>query len=265
MSYPPQPAPGYPASAQSFQPGSRAPQPAGYAQPGYAQPGYAQPGYAQPGYAQPGYAQPGYAQPGYAQPGHPQPGHSQPGYAQPGYPAAQPGYPAPVSGHPGAQPGFPPPPAPVYPSQAPAGYAGAAGEPACRLCGCVPAAQVTFRQHRGMLVIMQFIHSKGPFCRDCGLAVFRTMTAKTLIQGWWGYASSVITPVTVLINAFRRGKVASLPAPRPPQDGRPYRRPLDPGPALFARPSALIGALLPGLALLLIIGLVVVSAVSSSS
>ena len=219
MSYPPQPAPGYPASAQPYAPGYRAPQP-GYAQPGYAQPGY----------------------------------------AQPGYPA-----PAPAPGYPAAQPGYPPAPAPVYPSQAPAGYPGAAGELACRHCGCVPAAEVTFRQHRGMLVIMQFIHSKGPFCRDCGLAVFRTMTAKTLIQGWWGYASSVITPITVLINAVRRGKVASLPAPRPPQDGRPYRRPLDPGPALFARPSALIGALLPGIVLLLIVVLIVVAAASSPS
>jgi hypothetical protein len=35
--------------------------------------------------------------------------------------------------------------------------------------------------------------------------VFRSTTAKTLVQGWYGHASSIITPVTVLINLARRG------------------------------------------------------------
>src|SRR3954466_12019103 len=65
---------------------------------------------------------------------------------------------------------------------------------ACRCCGSVPAVPVRFRGHRGMVVVMQFLRTDGPFCRDCGLAVFRRMTSHTLVQGWYGYASVVITP-----------------------------------------------------------------------
>ncbi len=178
--------------------------------------------------------------------------------------------PAPSASRPAPAPGFP---APGYPVPAQSGnVAYPAGPPAypgstqlsCRLCGCVPAVDVTFRQHRGMIVLMQFMRSEGPFCRDCGLAVFRETTAKTLIQGWWGFASTVITPVTVLINAARRGKVANLEQPRPPAGGRPYRRPVDPSPALFARPSAIIGVCIPALVVVAIFAIIVVGALGSS-
>jgi hypothetical protein len=125
--------------------------------------------------------------------------------------------------------------------------------PQCRFCGCVPAAETTFRGHRGMILVMSFLHTKGPFCRDCGLAVFRDMTAKTLIGGWWGYISFIATPVTVLINLTRHGKVASLAPPMPPPDGGPHRRPADPGPPLMARPIAIIGALIPLLLIVLVV------------
>lgn len=129
---------------------------------------------------------------------------------------------------------------------------GAPMDPQCRFCGCVPAVDTTFRGHRGMIIVMSFLHLKGPFCRDCGLSVFRDMTAKTLIGGWWGYISFIATPVTVLINLTRHGKVAGLPAPMPPPDGRPHGRPADPGPPLMARPIAIIGALVPLLLVLLV-------------
>ncbi|MBD2900225.1 hypothetical protein amrb99_92260 [Actinomadura sp. RB99] len=123
----------------------------------------------------------------------------------------------------------------------------------CRFCGCVPAADTTFRGHRGMILIMSFLHTKGPFCRDCGLAVFRDMTAKTLIGGWWGYVSFAATPITVLINLTRHGKVASLAPPMPPPDGSPHRQPADPGPPLMSRPIAIIGALVPVLLVVLLL------------
>ncbi|QKW32616.1 hypothetical protein HUT06_24155 [Actinomadura sp. NAK00032] len=100
---------------------------------------------------------------------------------------------------------------------------------------------------------MSFLHVKGPFCRDCGLSVFRDMTAKTLIGGWWGYISFIATPVTVLINLARHGKVAGLAAPTPPPDGRPHGRPADPGPPLMTRPIAIIGALVPLLLAVLVV------------
>jgi hypothetical protein len=75
------------------------------------------------------------------------------------------------------------------------------------------------------------------------------------VQGWWGYASFVITPITVLINLVRRGKVAALPAPQ----ASPYwqcRQPADPGPPLLARPAAIIGLAIPVVLLILFIVLI---------
>lgn len=112
----------------------------------------------------------------------------------------------------------------------------------CRFCGCTPAADVTFRGHRGMIILMSFLHMKGPFCRDCGLATFRRMTANTLLVGWWGWASVFITPITVLINLVRRGKVANLAAPqRVPGIVPQIPAPLNPGKPVLARPQALAG------------------------
>lgn len=136
----------------------------------------------------------------------------------------------------GPQPGMQAPPMPQAMPQP--------GALQCRICGCMPAAKVKFRGHQGILIVMRFLHMEGPFCHDCGMHTYRRMTADTLIQGWWGYASSIITPITVLVNLTRRGKVANLPAPVPPPDGR-HGQPLDPGKPLYARPQAWIGPLLP--------------------
>lgn len=168
-----------------------------------------------------------------------------------------------------------PAPAPQWPQQQPAPYGGyqqqqhgyqqpgyqqhgyqqqhAAYGVQCRFCGCVPAAETTFRGHRGMIIMMSFLHMKGPFCRDCGLSVFRDMTAKTLIGGWWGYLSFAITPFTVLINLARRGKVANLAPPMPPPDGSEHGTPADPGPPLMTRPIAIIGAGVPLFLLFLLV------------
>jgi hypothetical protein len=129
-----------------------------------------------------------------------------------------------------------------YPSPA-AQYAGVP-QVRCRFCGCVPAVQTKFRGHQGFVILMRFLSLEGPFCRDCGLATFRNMTAKTLWQGWYGYFSLFVTPVTVLINVVRRDKVASLPAPQPAPDGS-GRAPMDPGKPLLARPGAIIGLCIP--------------------
>ncbi|WP_067508498.1 hypothetical protein [Actinoplanes sp. TFC3] len=126
---------------------------------------------------------------------------------------------------------------------------------ACRMCGSVPAAPATFRGHRGFIVVMQFLSAEGPFCRDCGLATFRSMTSRTLVQGWYGYASFIITPITVLINLFRRGKVAHLAPPQPNPYG-PSRPPMDPGARLLMRPMTIIGLAVPfALVILLIVAI----------
>jgi hypothetical protein len=129
------------------------------------------------------------------------------------------------------------------------------GRSECRLCGSAPAAPGRLRSHQGIILLMRFRHLDGPFCRDCGLAVFRDMTARTLMQGWWGIASFFITIGTVVKNAFLGRRFASLGAPRrDPAVLASYDRPLDPGKPLLRRAAAL-GLLVP----LVVLGIVVVS------
>jgi hypothetical protein len=123
----------------------------------------------------------------------------------------------------------------------------------CCLCGSAPAAPGRLRAHQGLILLMRFRHFDGPFCRDCGLAVFRDMTARTLLQGWWGLLSFFITIGIVVKNAVLRGRFASLGAPRRDLAVQaPNGRPLDPGKPLLQRPAAL-GLLIP----LLLLGLAV--------
>ena len=111
----------------------------------------------------------------------------------------------------------------------------------CQICGCTPAQFTTFRQHTGLIVLMIFRRRSGMFCRDCGLETYRSMTAATLIQGWWGIFSFFITPVVLLINLANRRDVAALPAPQQVPGGR---RPVEPGPSLCSRPAAIVGVLI---------------------
>jgi hypothetical protein len=168
---------------------------------------------------------------------------------QPAYPTyPPPAYPAPHgAGFPNfaGQPGAPALPMPgAAPGQLPTGAAAQLPMVSCRFCGSVPAVATTFRGHQGMIVLMRFLRMEGPFCRDCGLGTFRHMTSRTLVQGWYGYGSFIITPITVLINLFKRAKVANLPAPQPNPYG-PSRQPMNPGPRLLARPMTWLGLCVP--------------------
>lgn len=213
-----------------------------------------------------------------AAPAYPPPPAQQPpsGYV-PGHPAAQPAYPG-QQAHP-AQAPYPPhapypgqaaypgqegyPAQPVYPGQTyptdqPGGWAQAASatpQLRCRFCDSGPAVKTTFRGHQGMVVIMRFLSEPGPYCRDCGLATFREMTSRTLVQGWWGYISFLATPLTVLWNLIVSRKVRNLPAPVPTH---PQLRPMDPGPRLLMRPMTIVGLAIP-FALFILLMLVAVT------
>jgi hypothetical protein len=116
----------------------------------------------------------------------------------------------------------------------------------CTICGSYPAVPATVRGHQGFLVMMKFLKRRGTFCRNCGIAIHREMTTKTLWQGWWGIASFIITPVTVLLNLSPRGKFNKLPAPT-----GGVRPPLDPGKPIFGRAGA-FGVLVPLIAVAVI-------------
>ncbi|NMO55664.1 hypothetical protein HH310_31335 [Actinoplanes sp. TBRC 11911] len=117
----------------------------------------------------------------------------------------------------------------------------------CRICYRAPAANVSFHGHEGLVVLMRFSRIDGPFCRDCGLAVYRDVSARTLLRGWWGIASLFITAGTLVLNTVRRTRVALLPeSSRPAND-----RTLNPGKPLLDRAAA-FGLLVPALLIIYI-------------
>jgi hypothetical protein len=122
------------------------------------------------------------------------------------------------------------------------------GQLQCRFCGGVPAVEATVRGHQGFIVLMRFLKLQGPFCKTCGVAATRDMTAKSMWQGWWGIGSSIINPVTMLTNLGTYSKFKNLPEPIPGAPGRP----MDPGKPLFKRP-AVLGLLLPFVLIVLIV------------
>ncbi|MFF7975317.1 hypothetical protein [Streptomyces sp. NPDC007905] len=111
-----------------------------------------------------------------------------------------------------------------------------------------------------MLVIMRFLRRQGAFCRTCALAIFRDMQADTMVLGWWGPLSVLITPFTLLANLSALSGIKRIPAPvtagwRPPMDpGKPvFRRPAG---VLALIPLAALGLLVLAVPVLFLIGLV---------
>ncbi|GAB2626741.1 hypothetical protein GCM10027168_68080 [Streptomyces capparidis] len=127
----------------------------------------------------------------------------------------------------------------------------------CLVCGGAPAIHDTVRGHQGLIVLMRFLRAEGAFCRTCGIATYRDMTARTLLAGWWGPLSCLITPVTVLLNLAPRARFGALP---PPTGG--WRPPLDPGKPLPARGPALLFLVTAALAVAAVLGLLVVGITS---
>ncbi|MER6123624.1 hypothetical protein ABT173_13355 [Streptomyces sp. NPDC001795] len=83
----------------------------------------------------------------------------------------------------------------------------------CRFCGTAPAVDVTFRAHRGLLVLMTFRKLEGPMCHGCGMQAYKRLTTETLWQGWWSPASLVVfTPFTLIWNVIASAKVKKLQA-----------------------------------------------------
>ncbi|MFH8656693.1 DUF6508 domain-containing protein [Streptomyces afghaniensis] len=121
--------------------------------------------------------------------------------------------------------------------------------PLCRFCGGSPAADVAFRAHRGLVLLMGFRKTDGPMCMTCGLAVYRALTTHTLAWGWWSPLSLfVFGPLTLVRNVLAVRRVKALPAPGPGTLGPRY----DPGVPVRRRPRAYI-AIVPALWVLFVI------------
>lgn len=111
--------------------------------------------------------------------------------------------------------------------------------PTCRFCGAAPAIETTVRGHQGFLIAMRFLKQKGPFCRTCGIATVRDMSAKSLWQGWLTLVSVIVNPLTLLWNLSVWARLRRLPEPEPAS--APH---LDPGKPLYQR-LAMLGLLIP--------------------
>jgi hypothetical protein len=110
----------------------------------------------------------------------------------------------------------------------------------CRFCGAQPAVEATVRSHKGQVFRYVRTTRSGPFCRTCGVASVRDLSADTLIKGWWSYSSWLQSPVILFMNLFAHNKIKALPEPMPGQPGRQ----LPTGSPLLQRPAA-IGLLVP--------------------
>ena len=83
----------------------------------------------------------------------------------------------------------------------------------CRACGRGPAAELVIRRHVGMLVLQRFFKVKARLCRDCGRKLVKDYTARTLVQGWWGYISFFVNWFCLAANGVAYVRASRLPEP----------------------------------------------------
>src|SRR5262245_50860935 len=71
----------------------------------------------------------------------------------------------------------------------------------CEKClNVAPTAHVIFHQHVGAVVLMFHKHIDANLCRECIDRTYSEFQTKTLLMGWWGFASFFITPFCLLLN-----------------------------------------------------------------
>ena len=106
--------------------------------------------------------------------------------------------------------------------------------PGCENCGATPARKATFHQNTGMLFSRRVRTLQGTYCRNCGLALGRSMANRSLWTGWWGIVSFIVNVGYVLGNAGTLLRHGLLRSPRGGQGT------LDPGRAMFLRSGVLV-------------------------
>ncbi|GGK47537.1 hypothetical protein [Nocardia camponoti] len=110
----------------------------------------------------------------------------------------------------------------------------------CGHCGAYPAADVDFAYFTGLVLWHASVNVSGPFCRDCGLHVYRRVTVYAAWFGWWTVVGLITNVAGFVIHARNRRRVAELPTP----SYYGWRAPMDPGRPLLRRLGA-VGFLIP--------------------
>ena len=74
----------------------------------------------------------------------------------------------------------------------------------CQSCGLpVETKYIEFYENVGMIIMRQHRSVKGNFCKSCIDYYFWNLTGKTMLLGWWGTISLIVTPFILLNNFFR--------------------------------------------------------------
>jgi len=74
----------------------------------------------------------------------------------------------------------------------------------CELCGAVaPTKKVLFRQNIGLFVRRLYREVDGRLCRDCIEETFWPFTGKTMLFGWFGVISFIVSPFILLFNVLQ--------------------------------------------------------------
>jgi hypothetical protein len=133
------------------------------------------------------------------------------------------------------------------------------GEGECRFCGYSPACEVTLRQEIGMMLVRRRRWLTGFFCRDCGIAMFRETTNRTLLTGWWGVLSFFTNLLTLAANLDARRRLGQLSAPKP----NPAVAAWLPAPIPAGRPVFLRAGIWVSSVVLTLVALVAASSASS--
>ena len=132
----------------------------------------------------------------------------------------------------------------------------APAEGECVVCGSTPAAFVILQSMVSLAVFHWTSAERGWRCRDCALATYRQLTARTLLGCWWG-VGVIGGPIVVLANRLRMRPALRLGRPQPtPGVAAPLHRPLDPGPRVLARPGGIVGTVV-GVVLVLAVAFIV--------
>lgn len=82
----------------------------------------------------------------------------------------------------------------------------------CQSCGIeAPTKYVAFYRNIGALVVRFSKSIEGEMCKSCIHRHFWSFTGTTLVGGWWGYISFVVTPFFLLNNTFRYLTCLTMP------------------------------------------------------
>jgi hypothetical protein len=105
----------------------------------------------------------------------------------------------------------------------------------CRLP--VETKYVEFYENVGMIIMRQHRSVKGNLCKSCIDYYFWNLTGKTMLLGWWGIISLIVTPF-ILLNNFSRF-IFTVGMKKPPLS-------ITPNPSPFWVFTAIGGILLSG-------------------